>query len=117
MDSYNANIHAKLLALDKVLHVLLEDKVILERFEEIKTFIALGGEADDTQKIISGLYQAVNDVASYIDANRYNLSNMHNYMKEFMQLQQDQAYGYTTGAEYQQRLDQIKMNLENIYFT
>lgn len=117
MDSYDANIHAKLLALDKVLHVLLEDKVILERFEEIKTFIALGGEADDTQKIISGLYQAVNDVASYIDSNRYQLNNFHMYMKEFMQLQHDHAFGFCNGSEYQSRIDQIKMDIDNLYFT
>ena len=114
---YDDQVYKKLQTIDKVLHLLLEDPVVQERFKEVATFEKLGGEVEDVTNLTALMYQALNDVSGYIDGNRYSISNFHMYMKEFMQLQYDQASGYVTGGDYEQRLYNIKCNLENIYFS
>ena len=114
---YDDQVYKKLQTIDKVLHLLLEDPVVQERFKEVATFEKLGGEVEDVTNLTALMYQALNDVSGYIDGNRYSISNFHMYMKEFMQLQHDHAFGFCNGSEYQSRIDQIKMDIDNLYFT
>jgi hypothetical protein len=113
---YDNRVYEKLQTVDRVVHLLLEDPVVQDRFKELATFDKLGGDTDDAEMLTSQMYQALNHISNYIDGTRYDLSNFLMYMKEFMQLHQDQVNGFTTGSEYAQRLTVIKMNIDNLHF-
>ena len=114
---YDQTTYEKLQTLDKVLHLLLEDPLVQDRFKELATFEKLGGEVTNVKNLTAQMYQALSEVSSYIDNNRYNLQNLAMYLNEFMQLQSDMAYGYVTGTDYSSRLNTIQQNLSNIYFS